>query len=262
MRVTAPTSYDVEPASRSRGLPGEAVDPAALAKDAIVAALEDSDLTLMDRVDLLPRGSRDLDEPPSNRRGTVKLDVDVPADEDAVVLMERDGVYSWHLPTEPTTRTKDLEPGPRTVSFEIPVQPRVTRSRAPISDAGTRGLFGRLVQGAAQALVFRFVAPALLEKAIDKMEAHVLTGLVHLTDPDVRTWDPVETLGDLGLRTDRPVRVLLFVHGTFSSTVGGFGALGIGENGPGFLRTAIVGVRRGARLRPQDAEPGPRAERP
>ena len=36
------------------------------------------------------------------------------------------------------------------------------------------------------------------------------------------------------------MRVLLFIHGTFSSTVGGFGALGIDENGKGFLRTAIA----------------------
>ena len=48
-----------------------------------------------------------------------------------------------------------------------------------------------------------------------------------------------ESLNELELPTDRPVRLLLFVHGTFSSTVGAFGALGIDQNGQGFLRTAI-----------------------
>ena len=95
------------------------------------------------------------------------------------------------------------------------------------------------MQGAAQALVFRFVAPAILEKAIEKMEEHVRPGLLHLADADVKQWRELETLDELHLPTDRPVRLLLFVHGTFSSTVGGFGALGIDENGQGFLRTAI-----------------------
>ena len=95
------------------------------------------------------------------------------------------------------------------------------------------------MQRAAQALVFRFVAPAILEKAIDKMEDHVRPGLVHLAGVDVKKWRELENLDELDLPTDRPVRLLLLVHGTFSSTVGAFGALGIDENGQGFLRTAI-----------------------
>ncbi|MET0999515.1 MAG: CHAT domain-containing protein [Marmoricola sp.] len=242
LRVTPPRSYDAQRARAQRGLPGEAAE--APSKDALVAALEESDLALVEKVDLTPRRTRDLgDEPVPNRPATVKVEVDVPAGEDAVVLLERDGVYSWHLPKNPAQRTRSLELGTRTALFDIDVQPRPTKRppkprRTP--ETRTRGLLGDLVQGAAQALVFRFAAPVLLEKAIEAMEAHVRPGLVHLTDADVSTWKRFETLDQLHLPTGRPVRILLFVHGTFSTTVSAFGALGVDENGKGFLRTAIA----------------------
>ena len=246
LRVTTPASYDARPASRrkARGLPGET---SAANKETLVAALQDSGLDPVERVDLTPRGTRDLKGAPvSNRVAKVRLEVDVPPEEDAVVLLEHDGVYSWHLPKNPVRRTKSLdgEPlgkRPRTARFEIDVQPRPTpqKRRTAPAENRTRGLLADLVQGAAQAIVFRFVAPAILEQAIAKMEEHVRPGLVHLAQPEVGKWRRFNTLDELHLPTDRPVRVLLFIHGTFSSTVGGFGALGIDENGKGFLRTCI-----------------------
>ena len=246
LRVTTPSSYDAEPASRTRtrDLPRGPEGRAVASKDAIVAALEDAGLDQVERVDLTPRATRDIDgKPASNRAGNVRLEVDVPPGEDAVVLLEHDGVYSWHLPVNPAERTRSLDNEPRTARFEIAVQPRrPTRRRKPTETKGdrrTKGILGDIVQGAAQALVFRFVAPAILEKAIEKMEEHVRPGLLHLADTDVKQWRELETLDELHLPTDKPVRLLLFVHGTFSSTVGGFGALGIDEKGQGFLRTAI-----------------------
>ncbi len=241
LRVTPPSSYDAQRARAHRGLPGESTEPT---KDALVAALEESDLVLVERVDLTPRRTRDLGDPPGpNRVGTVKVEVDVPVGEDAVVLLERDGVYSWHLPKNRAQRTRALTAGPHTARFEIDVQPRATK-RPPkphgATQTRTKGLLGDLVQGAAQALVFTFAAPALLEKAIEKMEDHVRPGLVHLVDADVASWRRFETLDQLQLPTDRPVRILLFVHGTFSSTVSAFAALALDENGRGFLRTAIA----------------------
>ena len=77
----------------------------------------------------------------------------------------------------PAVRTRSIDEKPRTARFEIPIQDTVERR--------TKSLLGDLAQRAAQALVFRFVAPAILEKAIDKMEDHVRPGLVHLVVP---TW--------------------------------------------------------------------------
>lgn len=105
---------------------------------------------------------------------------------------------------------------------------------------GTEGLLGSLVRGAARVLVFRYAAPILLRGAVAAMEAHVRTALVRLLTPDVETWRPVRGLEEAGLPTDRPARVLLLVHGTFSSTANTFGALGRGADGPGFLRSALA----------------------
>ena len=96
------------------------------------------------------------------------------------------------------------------------------------------------------------------------MEEHVRPGLLHLAGTDVKKWRELETLDELHLPTDKPVRLLLFIHGTFSSTVGGFGALGIDKKGKGFLRTAIsaydavIGFdHKTLSLDPQAERPGP-----
>ena len=194
--------------------------------------------------------------------GKVQLEVDVPPGEDAVVLLEHDGVYSWHLPVNPAERTRSLDKKPRTARFEIAVQPgHRGQPTQDTEDRRTRGLLGDLVQGAAQALVFRFVAPAILEKAIDKMEDHVRPGLVHLADVDVKKWRELENLDELDLPNDQPVRLLLLVHGTFSSTVGGVRRAGHRRERQGVPAHGDLGVRRSHRVRPQDPQPRPEAER-
>ncbi len=235
VRVSAPPTYDVSTGGRR----DRELDATPDESDVVVSALEDSDLVLVERVDLTPRGDRDLGAPGADQPGTVEIEVEVPVNEDAVVLLERDGVYSWHLPTDATRRTKSLDAGPRTARFEIDVQPQPDGPAAAADDRQDRGLLGNVVRGAVQALVFRFVAPPLVERAVETMESRVRTGLVHVVDRDVDTWRPFETLDELALPTDRPVRILLLVHGTFSSTVGAFGAMAADENGGGFLSTCI-----------------------
>ena len=95
VRVRAPRGYDASAASdrTDRDLP--AGGRRAAERAALVEALRTSDFAVVDRIDLTPQRGRDLDgRAAGNRRGTVALDVDVPAGEDAVVLLERDGLYS------------------------------------------------------------------------------------------------------------------------------------------------------------------------
>lgn len=251
VRVRAPRGYDVsaadasDRADRDLPLPG----PRAAERAALVGLLGDTDFVVVDRIDLAPRRGRDLDAPAApNRRGTVHVDVDVPAGDDAVVLLERDGVYSWHLPVRGGNgpRTRSLDPGGRTVSFVLPVQPQppsrpVTRdgARAGATHRADRGLLGDLVHGALQAVVLRFAVPAVVDEVVGHLESGVRTGLVHVTGGSLDAWKPVDSIGAVGLPTDYPARVLLLVHGTFSSTVGAFGALAVTPGAEGFVDTLV-----------------------
>lgn len=254
LRVVVPSSYDAEPSHerRQRDLPTPEELRREADKEAMLAALAHQDYTVVDRVDLTPRRGRGVDDidgpgrPPANRVGTASFEVDVPAGEDAVVLLEQGGLYSWHLPVDAGHRTRSIDPGPRTARFEIAVQPsKPTRRRKPAGGPGAsdhrrdRGLLGDVVRGAVQAIVLRFVAPVVVGKAIEHLERSVRPGLVHLKALDVSQWTPFETLDELDLPTDRDARVLLLVHGTFSSTVGGFGALGVTEGGRWLLEACL-----------------------
>ena len=70
LRVTTPSSYDAEPASRTRtrDLPSGPEGRAVASKDAIVSALEDAGLDQVERVDLTPRATRDIDGKPAINR--------------------------------------------------------------------------------------------------------------------------------------------------------------------------------------------------
>ena len=249
VRVRTPGSYSATEA-RDRGdrdLPGDGTGRTT-AKSALLTALAEQDFDVVDRIDLTPRRSRDLESPgPANRRGRVSVDVDVPPGDDAVVLLERDGVYSWHLPLRPTGGTRSLES--RTLTFEIDVQPRRPTSSAARASRrarglGTeqphdRGLLGDLVHGAVQAIVLRFAVPFVVGHVVRKLEEPVRPGLVHVAGPSAATWQPLGEGGSLSLPTDRPVRVLLLVHGTFSSTVGAFAPMGLVPGADGFLPTVL-----------------------
>ena len=236
VRLGTPASYDaraaVAPSDRGRS---GAPDPVTAATtETLVAALEGSGLVLLARVDLAPApGERAT--PPSDHPQKVEIEVDVAAEQDAVVLLERHGVYSWHLPVNLAQRNRALEPGPRTARFEVVLSPRATAG-APRQERRS----GDLVGGRAQVLVLRFAAPVLLENAVAVMEAHIRPGLVQIADPDLSSWRHFETLDQLHLPVDRPVRLLLLVHGTFSSTAGTFGSLTVEPNGTGFLQSAIA----------------------
>ncbi len=236
VRLGTPASYDARAAAApsDRGRPGDPDAVTAASTETLVAALEDSGLALLARVDLA-RAPGERAPPPSDHPEKVAIEVDVAAGQDAVVLLERHGVYSWHLPVNPAQRNRALEPGPRTARFEVVLGRRATPG-APRHER----LLGDLAGSHAQVLAFRFAAPVLLENAVAVMEAHIRPGLVQIADPDVSSWRHFETLDQLHLPVDRQVRLLLLVHGTFSSTAGTFGALTAEPNGTGFLRSTIA----------------------
>jgi hypothetical protein len=163
LRVRTPLSYDATPGTCE--------------STAVLEALEDSGLHLVERVDLTPRRSEDpltTRAPARNRAGTVHMELDLPPHQDAVVLLESSGAYTWRGPLVPAGQGTSTEA--RTVIFEIAVQPRPggRRVRPAGEESRTQGQEIEVVHGAAQALVLRFTDPAMLERAVEKLDAAFL----------------------------------------------------------------------------------------
>ncbi|HEY6741011.1 MAG TPA: hypothetical protein VI110_01540, partial [Lapillicoccus sp.] len=159
---------------------------------------------------------------------SVSLALDVAPDEDAVVLLEHEGCYTWLRPRHESSRDPQLVG--RVALFEFVVPPVGSNSRD----------LGDLAAGAARATVLSYASPLLGAGAIRALELLVDPGLVHLADVDPSEWVHVDSLADVGLSPTRNNRILLFVHGTFDSTVGAFAALAATEPGRQFLSRALA----------------------
>ena len=240
VRVTHPDEYRVTdpatPRRRARLMRGSFADPprAASEVDLLADALSDQDIDVVDRVQVEPRpGARRA----RGRRPPLEVSVALKPEERAVVLVERDGVYEWKLPDRIERPAVARRGGPQTTrapgraTFRIPLE-------APPAKPPTRGLIGDIVTGRVIAVVMKFAAQVVVGKAISHLERNVRPGLVHVVGNDPAAWPRVESLSDIALPARRPARILLLVHGTFSSTVGGFGALAAHPHGQALLATA------------------------
>lgn len=201
-------------------------------QDALVAAFEDQDFQVLDALEVqatAPRTRRREGATP----GVLEFELHVPikARETAVVLAEQDGVYAWHFAMRGPVA--DAAPTSGGTSFTIRVEPVGV---PPKARRGKRFL-KRFFIGKVTAYVLKFVAEQTGRFAMPFLERNVQTGLVLIDSPDPGKWAPLDR--PLTLPDDRVARVLLLMHGTFSSTVGAFGALGSTLWGRGFLEAAL-----------------------
>ncbi len=140
LRVSYPSSHTAgrpRPGA-DRGLPGEAPGsgPNQAVHTALLESLRDNGFAQVEQFQVTPkrarpqRGVGQAAEP-----AMLALDLEVAGDEDAVVLLEQDGAYSWHLPTsnEQDVRTRRLPAkyAPRTSTSSCPLRSR--RARAACS---------------------------------------------------------------------------------------------------------------------------------
>lgn len=229
--------------------------------DALVAAFASQEMKLVDTVELLPRPgetaapagggtrSRSPRAVPETQRATLELDLS--PGEDAVVLVEQEGVYSWVFPTRRSTAEVRAPGATRRgpaaaaatttqhVTFEIEL--RAAGTPPPMATRrDRRGPFTDFVRSRLKAIVLKFAARLVVGQAMSFLERNVARGIVVINSEDPTQWQRVEDLSDplLALPADRPARVLLLVHGTFSSTLGSYGALGSTPWGREFLAAA------------------------
>jgi hypothetical protein len=198
--------------------------------DRVAAALAGAGFEIVDRVELA-RGAA----PPGAtraRKQPLRVEVPVAASQSAVLLVEQDGMYSFALPSaKPRATTRSARAS--TVVFEVTLD-----ERARPRTQATRGKLIESVWGQVRTYVLRFAADALIEHGVAYLERDVRPGFVDMRAKDPARWAHVDKLDDVALPADRPARILLFVHGTFSSTVGGFAALCGSPWGIGLLDAA------------------------
>jgi hypothetical protein len=156
--------------------------------------------------------------------GTATFDVPVTAGENAVVLLAQDGAYSWHFPNSPAT----VDIGTREAGAPAG---KVVRIKVAGIEAGAsspwrmRGILGELLIAPVRAWILKFLAKGAVQAAVAYLERDTAPGFVALNADGPSKWRRVVGIDALSLPTDRPARILLFLHGTFSSTVGSFAAL-------------------------------------
>lgn len=205
--------------------------------DPLIEALERHGLEVAAEAELRPSPAGRTRSATRGEPEDISLTVPVEPGEEAVVLTEQDGVWVWSFP-EPgaapvagTRRTRGLghlAPRERTFRVSLPESgPATSRTRGPIADA---------VVGRVRTFVLKFVARAATGGVIDYLERDVRTGPIRFGSSDPTAWQALN--GGLELPAGRPARLLLMVHGTFSSTLGGYGALGSAPWGREFLDRA------------------------
>jgi hypothetical protein len=211
---------------------------------ALLTALTSQELELVDTIPIEP----DPNAPQRLGRArradrTFTIDVDIAPHEDAVLLLEQDGMYSWVFQSKAKTTTHRRSrgapsvPDRRRVSFSVELEPSTrTTAAAPAQ----RGLISDFVVGRVKAYVLKFAARLAVAGAIVFLERSVRSGLVQITSPDVTDWTPLADLRDLALPEDREPRLLILIHGTFSSTIGGFHGLSVTPWGRAFLEDATA----------------------
>jgi len=233
-RIVVELSDDVELRQQSSGRRSRGRATAAMSE--LDAALEDSGFDISADFELVPvplRRSRAEEVDPAVR-------VPVAPDEEAVLLVESEGgVFTWVRGSdaaEPGVRRRSGEA--RVIRFDLAAAAGGAPAGEPGAAPRRRGIVGwigkRLVDPI-RVRVLKFVARAAIDVAVDWVEGDRPFGLVSLAG-EPESWIPGAYSGLPA--ANRPLRVLLMVHGTFSTTAGSFSALAGTDEGRKFLDEA------------------------
>jgi bacillolysin len=195
----------------------------------LLRALHEQEIEQSHELDLKPTAAKSRGEP------MAVFDVRVAPQQSAVILLEQEGVWSWHFP-EPAAKTRSARRSARAASSGLSTL-RISVKLRGGATPQRRGVSARSLVTAASGLVLKFVVRAGTNLALKLLERRVRPGLVVMKGPDVNAWATVEHIDDLGLRANKP-RILVFLHGTFSSTIGSFGPLTATPEGRAFLSKA------------------------
>ena len=162
------------------------------------------------------------------------LNIKVGEKESAILLVEVDGVLTWVMPDEPAPSiTSGGTRGNLEVEREITF--RLSPDLSTSSSINRGGLNIRKAFKKIKGVVLKFVAELFAGITMKVLERKLETGLVLMDQVDPEKWKHISGIHTLSLPTDRSPKILLLVHGTFSTTLGSYGALGLTAWGRSFL---------------------------
>lgn len=154
------------------------------------------------------------------------LDLNVPVgpDETAVLLLEdADGGLAWRLPEEDSGgsgQRRSLAGGTARFNIVFSDEGDQPERRGLVLDWALEKLLEPV-----RVRVLRFVAHQAIDLAVGRIEGNLVPGPVVVAGPDPSTWKAGAIAAANARLGQRTRRILLLIHGTFSSTAGSFGAL-------------------------------------
>jgi hypothetical protein len=204
--------------------------------DHLRGALSASDFTIAAEVEMVATrpGTRALRR---DAQTPTQIEVEVGPSERAMVLIEgAGGVYAWSYPQQ-AGHPSAQRAGTQVLVFPLTAGTRGSARGVPTT-SGKRGpvldwVSDKLVDPV-RAYVLKFVVRTAIDAATDYIEGDKEEGIVTMAVPDPATWTPGRSARPQ-LPQDRPLNILLMVHGTFSSTASGFAQLAGSDSGQAFL---------------------------
>jgi len=205
-------------------------------QDELGAALQGAGFTLAAQMDLRRKPGVALTATTS---APAQVKVEVAKGQSAVVLLEGEGgVFGWGFPDAQAGMALAADSG-RTLTFTLASR-RPSQSVGFGIDSLRRGpIFNWLIDKMVEpvrAYVLKFAAGAVIKVAVDKIEGDMALGMVNMAG-GLASWTPGGAPLP-ALPAGRPAKILLMVHGTFSTTAGSYGDLTRTANGTAFLTKA------------------------
>ena len=214
----------------------------------LLGSLKESGLELVREVEFKPK-------PQGRARRTravttskvAEIAVDLKPNEESIILLEQDGLFLWKYADSTQAKKSTRRRGMRAEStgkrqvFKLEIEAQ----RPPSTTRKARGLKvepKELAWGWAKASILKFTASKTIEIAKKLLEKNVRTGLVGIDSVSPDNSKPLKKLKVTTPLKGRAPRILLLIHGTFSSTVGCYGALGNNKDdnwGKKLLRSAF-----------------------
>jgi hypothetical protein len=138
----------------------------------IVAAAEAQEMAVADAFEIAPPAGLDRRRRTADTRGSVEVEVSLAAGEEAVLLLESEGVYAWQRPEPaPVVARRRRTATPR-LRFRVPLYeaepPAGPQRRSWITDR----LVGAIVEPI-RAVVLKFVAGKVIDIATGRLDERV-----------------------------------------------------------------------------------------